>query len=92
MARLTQGIYARLGIPDPAATPAPVAVAPVAVAAPVDNTTAIAQAYKELLGRDEVDPEGLKYWTSSGQDINTIRSNIALNPEAQTYSKHTPVQ
>jgi len=86
MARLTQTVYERRGIPDPAATPA-AAPAPVAVAAPVDNTTAIAQAYKDLLGRYEVDPEGLNYWTSSGQDINTIRSNIALNPAAQTYAK-----
>ena len=43
----------------------------------------IAQAYKDILGRDEVDPEGLAYWANSGQDLDTIRRNIQFAKEQQ---------
>jgi hypothetical protein len=43
----------------------------------------ISQAYKDILGRDEVDAPGLAYWANSGQDIDTIRRNIQLNKEQQ---------
>jgi hypothetical protein len=43
----------------------------------------ISQAYKDILGRDEVDAPGLAYWANSGQDMDTIRRNIQLNKEQQ---------
>ena len=43
----------------------------------------IAQIYKDVLGRDTPDAEGLAYWASSGQDLDTIRRNIEASPEAQ---------
>jgi hypothetical protein len=41
------------------------------------TTAQIAQAYRDILGR-EPDAEGLKYWASTGEDINSIRSNIQI--------------
>lgn len=43
----------------------------------------IAQIYKDVLGRDTPDAEGLAYWANSGQDMDTIRRNIQLNKEQQ---------
>jgi hypothetical protein len=39
--------------------------------------------YKEILGRETPDTEGLNYWLNSGQDLNTIKQNIQLNENQQ---------
>ena len=38
--------------------------------------------YKNVLGR-EADPEGLKYWSQSGQDVGEIEANIRRSAEYQ---------
>lgn len=46
----------------------------------------VSQAYKDILGR-EADAEGLAYWANSGQDMDTIRSNIQRSPEAAALTR-----
>jgi len=46
------------------------------------TTDQIAQAYRDILGR-EPDAEGLKYWVSTGEDINKIRSDIQIGENQQ---------
>lgn len=64
--------------PAPAPSPAP---------APAQSRSEqIENLYKSVLGRQS-DPEGLKYWTESGQDIGTIEANIRRSEEYQNRTR-----